>query len=216
MSDPSRLVPLCEAYRRLLDEFHVYRLLPTPTVKDVDRLVGQYDEATRLALLGGLPTPPPLAQAGLTVYNPLLCPPPRRDPDAGRAWEAQVQAQLRDAEARLPDAEGEAGRAAGPDEAHPCGPAEDLSAYRPASEFLDPKIPTYKVLHAVLKAHPWIRNYKPSQQRLEVHAGDMHRFRKWLDEACFEALDVAAATEDQFMAEVHQRLEQIKSRKAGK
>src|SRR5262249_28400945 len=57
-------------------------------------------------------------------------------------------------------------------EGHQESPADD-SAYCPAKLFLDSsRFTTYKRLHAALRAHPWIRTRKPSQQRLTIHAGD--------------------------------------------
>jgi hypothetical protein len=95
--------------------------------------------------------------------------------------------------------------------------ATDDSAFRPAKEFLDPtRFKTHKRLVAALKAHPWIRTKKPSQQRLLIHAGDWQAFRSGLDSAGFDALDVAAETAEAFMSEVRQRQEEIRQRKAGK
>jgi len=48
----------------------------------------------------------------------------------------------------------------------------DLTAYRPAKEFLGEDVPTYKALRRVLRENPHIRTRKPGPQRLEVHAGD--------------------------------------------
>jgi len=93
---------------------------------------------------------------------------------------------------------------------------EDDSAYRPAKEFLDTQFTTYKRLRAALKANPWIRTQKPSTQRLVIHAGDWQRFRKGLDAAGFGALDLSAETVEAFMAEVRNRQQEIKQRKAGK
>jgi hypothetical protein len=96
-------------------------------------------------------------------------------------------------------------------------PPTDDSAFRPASESLDStRFKTYKQLHAALKANPWIRTRKPSPQRLEIHAGDWQRFRNALDTAGFESLDVSAETAEGFMAEVRERQEEIRQRKAGK
>jgi hypothetical protein len=63
-------------------------------------------------------------------------------------------------------------------------PAEDDSAFRPASEFIaDERFPTYKDIRKALDANPWIRckkptgkNGKPVKNRLNIHAGDWHKF----------------------------------------
>jgi hypothetical protein len=96
------------------------------------------------------------------------------------------------------------------------GAGEDLSAYRPATEFLDStRFRTYNQLHAALKRQPWIRTRKPSPQRLLIHAGDWHHYLTMLDDAGFDALDVQAQTVDVFLAEVRRRQEEIRARKAG-
>jgi hypothetical protein len=94
-------------------------------------------------------------------------------------------------------------------------PMEDDTAYRPATECLDSKrFTSLKRLKTVLRRNPWIRTDKPSRQRLRVHMGDWSRYRALLDGAGFAALDVAAETLDQFMAEVRQRQAEIRNHKA--
>jgi hypothetical protein len=96
------------------------------------------------------------------------------------------------------------------------GQVTDDSAYRPAKRFLDGnRFRSHKRLSAALKRNPWIRTRKPSPQRLEVHAGDWDRYLAMLDEAGFDALDVAAETADAFLTEVRRRQEEIRRRKAG-
>jgi hypothetical protein len=92
--------------------------------------------------------------------------------------------------------------------------ADDDTAFRPAKEFLDAtRFTTFKRLRAVLKRNPWVRTRKPSPQRLEIHAGDWHRYIAMLDGAGFDALDVAGETADAFLAEVRQRQADIRRRK---
>ena len=96
-------------------------------------------------------------------------------------------------------------------------PAYNDSAYRPAKEFLDTtRVQTYKQLHAVLEANPWIRWKKPSPQRLEIHAGDWQAFRSALDTGAFEALNVSAERMEDFLAETRQRQEEVRQSKTGK
>jgi hypothetical protein len=96
-------------------------------------------------------------------------------------------------------------------------PAEDTTAYRPAKEFLDDKrFTTHKRLLAALRAHPWIRTWKPSPQRLCIHAADWLVFRKGLDDAAFDALDAPAETVEAFLAGVRERQQAIRNRKARK
>jgi hypothetical protein len=101
MSQPSPAARLDAAIDRLLEDFRVYRMLPSPTVKDFDRLVDLYAEVTRLALAAGFSAPPPLGNAGLKLYNPhdnqtwpANPPPTWRSPncDVGKEWEGEVQA----------------------------------------------------------------------------------------------------------------------------
>jgi hypothetical protein len=62
--------------------------------------------------------------------------------------------------------------------------ADDPTAYRPASEFLDDdRFPTHAAIRKALDANPWIRtrrpkgkNGKPIPNRLEIHAGHWHEF----------------------------------------
>jgi hypothetical protein len=97
------------------------------------------------------------------------------------------------------------------------GQLPDESAFRPAKEFLDAgRFGSYKRLRAALEGNPWVRTRKPSKQRLEIHAGDWHRYLAMLDAAGFDALDVAGETADAFMAEVRRRQAEITRRKAGK
>jgi hypothetical protein len=85
----------------------------------------------------------------------------------------------------------------------------DELSYVPASQCLDTtRVTTIKKLHAALRANPWVRTHKPSPQRLEVHAGDWHRYIAKLDAAAFDNPNV-----DAFLAEA--RREEIKRRKAG-
>ena len=86
------------------------------------------------------------------------------------------------------------------DETPPRPPADDDSAYRPASELRNSNTPpmTHKQLLAA-RRNPWIRRRKPSKQRLSIHAGDWSRYVAMLNTAGFAALDLNAATADAFM-----------------
>jgi hypothetical protein len=55
-------------------------------------------------------------------------------------------------------------------------PPEDDSAFRPATDLLRAPYDSIRAINAVLKQHPEIRRYKPSPQRLKIHAGDWHGF----------------------------------------
>jgi hypothetical protein len=96
-------------------------------------------------------------------------------------------------------------------------PADDDSAFRPASEFLDPsRVPDYKRLQRILRANPWIRTRKPSPQRLQIHAGDWHDCLSRLDAAGFDALDARPELVADFLNEAGNRQEEVRRRKSGK
>jgi hypothetical protein len=59
------------------------------------------------------------------------------------------------------------------------GSTEDLTAYRPMSEFLseaDGDFPDIPALDRVLKKHNWIRQRKRGARRRDIHAGDWMKF----------------------------------------
>jgi hypothetical protein len=93
-------------------------------------------------------------------------------------------------------------------------PAEDPTAYRPAKEFLDgERYPDYKAIHRALDENSWIRWRNPSPRRLEIHAGDWHKFRHQPSKSA-DPLDAPADVVDAVMA-VESRKAQEHSRKAG-
>jgi hypothetical protein len=96
---------------------------------------------------------------------------------------------------------------------------EDDSAYRPASEFLAPeRFPTLKAIGKALAANPWIRsrrptgkNGKPISNRLNIHAGDWHKF---VNQSQGDPLDQPASVVDAVL-ETEKRKAAIRN-KAGK
>jgi hypothetical protein len=96
---------------KLLDDLHVYRRLPRPTIRDSDELVLLHRNVTHLALAAGFAPPPSMAESGLKICNPhdIKNWPPNPPPDwrspnshAGVAWEGamrDLQAQARAATA---------------------------------------------------------------------------------------------------------------------
>ena len=68
----------------------------------------------------------------------------------------------------------------------------DASAYIPAKDAVDGEYVTdYKGLHSILDQHPEIRHYKPSQNRLMIHAGDWNTYKRQF-EAVIDEPAVAA------------------------
>jgi hypothetical protein len=65
----------------------------------------------------------------------------------------------------------------------------------------------------VLRANPWIRWRKPSPQRLEIHAGDWHKFLQQPSKSA-DPLDAPADLVDAVMS-VESRKALEHSRKAG-
>ncbi len=104
----------------------------------------------------------------------------------------------------VPADDGAATQAAGPP-----APAEDRTAYIPATDVIagDDYVTDFKDLHRILKAHPGIRTHKPSEQRLDVHAGDWNRYKRGRDAARDAALDSPAG-------EVDSLIEAARARKA--
>jgi hypothetical protein len=90
---------------------------------------------------------------------------------------------------------------------------DDPSAYRPAKEFLNSDIPTYKALRRVLKKRAEIRTKKPTKQRLLIHAGDWSRYQNALALAAFNALDANPEIVDSFLAESQRTKEKIQRSK---
>jgi hypothetical protein len=88
---------LVAAIDRLLDDFHAFRLRSRSSVGDSDALHRLHSEVTKLALLAGFAEPPPLVEAGLTIYNPLAGTPPQNR-DAGTEWEHKIRALRTEAE----------------------------------------------------------------------------------------------------------------------
>lgn len=77
----------------------------------------------------------------------------------------------------------------------------DPTAYAPATTFLGrPGVRTYKRLKGVLRRNPWIKTYSPRPYRLEIHAGDFHRFERGVDLNDIDVLDVAAGSAAEFEA----------------
>jgi hypothetical protein len=96
-------------------------------------------------------------------------------------------------------------------------PGADLTAYRPASEFLNTeRFTTYKRLHAALKMHGWIRTLKPSKHRLLIHAGDWHQFLAAIEGVGFDALDQNPAVIDEIVRQAAERQRQARDHKAAK
>jgi hypothetical protein len=93
------------------------------------------------------------------------------------------------------------------------GQPEDLTAYRPASEFLVPgEYPKdYNDIHDILEKHSWIRRRrpisgrtgKPHPRRLNIHAGDWAEYKK-LAMSDANLLDVDTATAEALL-EAEQR-----------
>jgi hypothetical protein len=90
---------------------------------------------------------------------------------------------------------------------------EDMTAYRPASEFLDENITTYKQLRAILDRNAEIRTHKPSQQRLLIHAGDWQQWRVTEDAKAADAVDDKPEVIEAFLAEARERQATIRRRK---
>jgi hypothetical protein len=94
-------------------------------------------------------------------------------------------------------------------------PLTDNSAYRPASEFINPaSFPeNYKELHQALEANAWIRQSRPISKRtgapvsnrLLVHAGDWHEFLRRRNQTTTDPLDLPAAFVDAAVQEIAQR-----------
>jgi hypothetical protein len=92
---------------------------------------------------------------------------------------------------------------------------EDLSAYRPASEFLDAnKHKDYPALRRVLANNPQIRTRKPSPQRLVIHAGDWFAYLKEQTTGAFAALGENPEVVDAFLKDVRERQQVIRRNKA--
>ena len=84
----------------------------------------------------------------------------------------------------------------------------DPRSFMPASQALADWKPgaDFKKLNKVLTALPYIRTRKPSPQRLEIHAGDWARFRRFWE-------DASSQDDDDRMAEVRTNVERAKKGK---
>jgi hypothetical protein len=91
--------------------------------------------------------------------------------------------------------------------------ADDETAYRPASEFLQAPYDTFKAIRKVLKDNPEIRRRNPRRNRLVIHAGDWVAFLASTSKV--DPLDAPAAIIDAVIETQHAK-EQIQQKKAGK
>jgi hypothetical protein len=94
-------------------------------------------------------------------------------------------------------------------------PARDATAFVPAKELLKKPFDTYPRLRAALEKNRWIRTRKPSPQRLEVHAGDWHRFLAQRQSAPPDPLDLPAEVVDAAVRVVQERKDREYRHKAG-
>jgi hypothetical protein len=102
------------------------------------------------------------------------------------------------------------------DSAPPTGEDEDLSAYRPAKEFLDlDRFPDYNAINRTLQKHPEIRWRRPRGRRKLIHAGDWMKMMTQVEaQKPFDPQDMPAAVFDAFVGnEVRKEVE--RKRKAG-
>src|SRR5262249_37334622 len=89
---------------------------------------------------------------------------------------------------------------------------EDPDSFRPARDFLIAPFDTFKAISRVLKKNHWIRRRKPSKQRLEIHAGDWHKFLS--QNPSDDMFDQSAAVVDA-MLETEKRKDEIRRNREG-
>jgi hypothetical protein len=101
VSSPELAALLVAAIDRVLAALQTYRRRQRGlTVREADALEEQYREVTNLALAAGFAEPPPLAEAGLVIHNPLdLSAKPYPNRDAGLEWERKLRSLRTAAEA---------------------------------------------------------------------------------------------------------------------
>ena len=102
----------------------------------------------------------------------------------------------------------------------PPGEVVDESAYVPASRFIDDKHPNFKAINKALQNNSWIRNRRPlskagkeNPRRLEIHAGDWHKYLGRCREGMTDPLDLPADVVEKAVKEVEQRKAQERARK---
>ncbi len=87
----------------------------------------------------------------------------------------------------------------------PTATEPDLTAFRPASEFIDKRFPTYAAIHKVLKRIPSIRIVqRKGKHRLLIHAADWMAAVK-TKPATTDPLDQPASTVDAVMGVEHRK-----------
>jgi hypothetical protein len=92
-------------------------------------------------------------------------------------------------------------------------PAEDLSAYRPANQFINEEFPNFKAVSKALADNPAIRTRRPASKktgkpipnRLDLHTTDWHDFLQRRKHAAPDRLDLPAGAVDTMVQEIEQR-----------
>lgn len=139
-------------------------------------------------------------------------------------WQAREYARsLRKADPSLPQLPTRTGSAVDDVQAMTewCTERPDEADFRPASEFLTENRPprSYRELRRILDENPWIRRFKPSKQRLMIHAGDMLRWQAEQDKQKWRSLNSSQGTADAALAEARQRkaaIDKQREQNAGK